>query len=292
MKRMGDVLPPPRSVFLTMLEQSLAWQHYGGSMRKWVDCAETGYRRFPFMVMVHAYSGHFFSTCDTGERWDVPMGKTLLVPAGIRHTFGAAVPGFLCHARIQFTLFGGADLFHFFTPPPVVDGQTSRIIGQTITRLHEIVVAYPMALADQIRWAIRLREIFEHLLWRVLQQAHLDDRALLRLGETERLQPALQWIEHNLHRTITRTELASAVALSETRFHYVFKETMGISPMAYVKETRLRRGQILLATSQRSVSEIAVMVGYGSMFQFSRQFKQAFQLSPSQYRQQTRQWFA
>ena len=56
-----------------------------------------------------------------------------------------------------------------------------------------------------------------------------------------RLRGVIDYITHHLSMPITRGELAALTGLSETRFHDVFKQALGIAPMRYVLNQRLQR---------------------------------------------------
>ena len=80
------------------------------------------------------------------------------------------------------------------------------------------------------------------------------------------------------------SELARELHLSERNFRKYFTEEMGVSPKAYLQTVRLQRAKELLRTPGQSISEISESVGYYSQFQFSRDFKKEFGLTPSAYR--------
>ncbi len=64
----------------------------------------------------------------------------------------------------------------------------------------------------------------------------------------------------------------------------VFKQGMGIGIREYAKKRRLASAAISLRGSARSIKEIAADLGYGSVQHFTRAFKTAFKISPSEYR--------
>lgn len=72
-------------------------------------------------------------------------------------------------------------------------------------------------------------------------------------------------------------------------FHYdylrkLFKKEVGITPLEYVTNLRMKKAETMLATTwttDYSVSEIAVLCGYEDALYFSRVFKKHFGCSPS-----------
>jgi len=59
---------------------------------------------------------------------------------------------------------------------------------------------------------------------------------------------------------------------------------MGCSPSEYLTELRMRRAATLLVSTNMSVSEIALEVGYLSLSHFSRMFRERFGKTPRAFR--------
>jgi AraC family transcriptional regulator len=91
----------------------------------------------------------------------------------------------------------------------------------------------------------------------------------------------LDYIAEHYSEPLTVEILADRAHLSESRFIAKFKETVGIPPVRYVSEYRLRKSVELLAQTNLKQSEIAHMVGYSDPYSFSRAFKNFFGESPS-----------
>lgn len=95
---------------------------------------------------------------------------------------------------------------------------------------------------------------------------------------------ALSFIEKNLHRTIGVVEISRSVRLSRSRLSCLFTIEMGMPPGQYLKKHRLEKARELLETSFLSVKEIAAKVGYNDCSHFMREFKKAYDSTPSQHR--------
>ena len=72
------------------------------------------------------------------------------------------------------------------------------------------------------------------------------------------------------------------IHLSEDRFNHLFKESMGMAPLQYVNEVRLKKAMNLLKKKEGTVAEIAAMVGYTDYNHFGRQFRKMFGATPSE----------
>src|SRR5262249_26220453 len=80
---------------------------------------------------------------------------------------------------------------------------------------------------------------------------------------------------------------AREVGMSRTLFTRRFRDVLGKPPMRYVAKARLGRAAGYLATTNSSVYEIALLVGYDSDASLSKAFRRRFGLTPGQYRERT-----
>lgn len=81
----------------------------------------------------------------------------------------------------------------------------------------------------------------------------------------------------------TVAELAAQAGYSPSHFAAVYQKTFGISPIDELITFRLTQAQQQLESRTLPVSEVARRCGFGSVYYFSRAFKQQFGVSPMQY---------
>jgi AraC-like DNA-binding protein len=62
----------------------------------------------------------------------------------------------------------------------------------------------------------------------------------------------------------------------------------GLSPSQFIRSIRLKRAAQLLRDTQYNISEIADLVGFGTIKYFNIHFKEEFGLTPTLYRQKIR----
>jgi len=82
--------------------------------------------------------------------------------------------------------------------------------------------------------------------------------------------------------------LARELGIGYSTFRHRFKQQTGISPAQFQDSIRLSRARELLASTELSISEIAVRCGYGTVYYFSRHFKARTGLTPSACRARSR----
>jgi AraC-like DNA-binding protein len=79
--------------------------------------------------------------------------------------------------------------------------------------------------------------------------------------------------------------LASLACVSEAHFIRTFKATFGETPHRYLQRRRVERAMYLLRTSDRSVTDVCMEVGFSSLGTFSRTFRDIVGETPSQFRE-------
>ena len=94
------------------------------------------------------------------------------------------------------------------------------------------------------------------------------------------------FISSNLHKGLTLKLLAQFLGYSEKYCSDLFQSTMGESFSGYLKRRRTDIASSLLATTDKSVAEIAAALGFSDQFSFSHFFKRATGQSPIHFRLQ------
>ena len=102
------------------------------------------------------------------------------------------------------------------------------------------------------------------------------------------LRAAMRFIAQNLGELPSLAEIARKVGTHDKRLSSIFREHLGSTVFAYVREVRLRKGQELLADSAISVQDIAELVGFRSACNFTTAFRERVGTTPSEYRLRVR----
>ena len=97
--------------------------------------------------------------------------------------------------------------------------------------------------------------------------------------------PAVQYIkEHYLSEIISIEALADMCGMTSVYFRKIFKIQFGLSPISYINSLKIARAKELLDSGMYSVSEAAFASGYSDISHFSREFKKAVGIAPSEYK--------
>jgi AraC family transcriptional regulator len=101
-----------------------------------------------------------------------------------------------------------------------------------------------------------------------------------------RINRAFDYIECNIGNQFTLQELAQVANFSKYHFNRIFYGVVGETPFQFITRVRIERAATLLKSpANESISEIAYKVGFTDISIFSRNFKNYFGVSASQYRQ-------
>ncbi len=100
----------------------------------------------------------------------------------------------------------------------------------------------------------------------------------------ERLLRVLVHIQQRLDEPLPLAELAQLACLSPYHFHRVFTGMLGESVASHIRRLRLERAATNLKLSNQPIVQIALAAGYETHEAFTRAFRMAFGVSPTQYR--------
>jgi AraC-like DNA-binding protein len=104
------------------------------------------------------------------------------------------------------------------------------------------------------------------------------------LGRERVFAELLEWIHDNLHRPLGLTELEQRSGYSRRSLQLAFQQRYGCGPIQWIRQQRLEQARLALLHPQPrdSVSAIAARLGFSSLSAFSRDFRAAFGVTPSE----------
>jgi AraC family transcriptional regulator len=98
------------------------------------------------------------------------------------------------------------------------------------------------------------------------------------------IRAVLSYVEEHLKESISLAELAAAAGLSSFHFLRAFKQSLGVTPGQYVLDRRIERAKSLLRSSNLSIGEIGICVGFDHSSHFTRAFRRSVGTPPSMFR--------
>lgn len=99
---------------------------------------------------------------------------------------------------------------------------------------------------------------------------------------------ALLLLERNVDSRLSVAGMASELRIGVRQLERVFRAELGMSPAAYARQLRLRHAHQLLLETGRPVSDVASEAGFADAAHFTRRYRSAYGITPTQARKATR----
>jgi AraC-like DNA-binding protein len=93
----------------------------------------------------------------------------------------------------------------------------------------------------------------------------------------------IEYLQDHLFETISFNEVCRFSSLSGTNLKVLFREKTGMSVMEYFKKLKIDEAKKMIREGEHNFTQIAQLLGYSSIHYFSRHFKKATGMTPSQY---------
>lgn len=124
-----------------------------------------------------------------------------------------------------------------------------------------------------------LYDLFSYIC--TLEDASYSEKKKFRI-----IDPAVNYLKEQLYNPTLKTDkLHTLCGVSDTYFRQIFVSRFGMTPQKFIVSKRLShaRNEILSGDSN-SITEVALNVGFNDPLYFSKVFKKAYGLSPSELR--------
>jgi len=244
------------------------------------------------LVMVVGGSGiHIFES----ERYPITVGDVFVIPTytphGYADTDGLAIYNILFKDRILDRFRSDLELvpgFHgLITLEPYyrsVRGFSGRLIltPEQISQATSLVARLQHERnSDYDGRSIMVESLFIELLLFYCRRFSED------AGPLTRVMPVARAIGHmNIHfdEALRLEQLVEVSRVSKRSLIRHFKNTTGVSPMHYLQKVRISKARDMLRTQDRSITQIAMDVGFNDAAYFSLVFRRQTGMTPSEYR--------
>ncbi|MBQ8798501.1 MAG: helix-turn-helix transcriptional regulator [Lachnospiraceae bacterium] len=164
-------------------------------------------------------------------------------------------------------------------------------------------LSYSLVLQNSVAWQadvlLYLQQIFSKesadelyvrgislLIWNKMYRHHIGKHSTTPTlhALSKQLSIAISYLHNNYHRSITLTELASLIPLSEAQFCRSFKHLTGLTPFRYLVRYRILQSCTELTHTNKKITDIALSCGFNNVSYYNRAFLQIMNMTPSEYR--------
>lgn len=81
-------------------------------------------------------------------------------------------------------------------------------------------------------------------------------------------------------------DIAESCKIHRNYLGRIFREQLGTSPQEFLITYRMNKAVQLLKTTELSIKDIGIAVGYPNQLHFSRAFKKVYGIPPSRWRKE------
>lgn len=165
--------------------------------------------------------------------------------------------------------------------------------------LKEAKIAYSNALGGHNKLVKQPNPLFgseqlikmflEMLLIKLIRKdSYVHSSKRLNENTLEKLEKSLvdniiEYMHENISSNLTFEEICNYFSLGKTYLKNLFKNKTNVGAMTYFRNLKIDEAKTLIRQKQHNFTEIAYMLGYKSVHSFSRSFKEATAMSPSEY---------
>jgi len=277
--------------------------------------AQTGRHLIIYHLLV---SGRAYVHVEGGDRVALAHGDIVTLPHGHAHVLGngegaalidgaTALPRLLTRGLELVRVGGGGERSLFVCGFLACDPLLARSFLQALPPVFTVNILEDAAgqwLENSLRFAVteaaaaragaaamlvKLSEVvFVETVRRYIARLPEAETGWLAGARNPAVGRALTFLHQRPADSWTLAKLTKEVGISRSVLAERFRQYLGQSPMAYLATWRLQLGARALASTDRSVAEIAADVGYDTEASFNRAFKRCFRLPPARYRRATR----
>ena len=93
----------------------------------------------------------------------------------------------------------------------------------------------------------------------------------------------MNYIDSHVYTIKSLTEISEVTGYNYNYASNIFKAATGETVMNYYRSKRLKSAALLLEEDKLSITEVASLLNYSSVYSFSRAFKERYGVSPSKH---------
>ena len=235
----------------------------------------------PMPELTYVDQGTLHSVAD-GQDWTLHQGDAMLYAPNQWHMQYADIGVAPRFVTISFDLDGG-DL--------------SRLYGRKLAVPQEAVTLLQQMLRTQERMdpysTDMLMAQLTMLLLHLLRQAQSPSGVKLQgtntvHSENEIIRHAQQYISAHIREKLSVRLIAQQVDVSPSYLTVLFQKNLQISPGEYIRRIKLQESKQMIRENNLNFTEIAAALQYSTVHHFSRQFKEKFGITPTEYARSVR----
>lgn len=152
--------------------------------------------------------------------------------------------------------------------------------------LEKLLLSYKIAENEFYGYEFQVRDILSSMWLLLLKEIQpiINQKIIQSSVESERIKSMISYIQSHYQDKISVKDIADSVNVSERVCYRYFMRNIGMSPVEYLMQYRIRIAEDLLASTNRPITEIALLVGFNNSSYFGKVFHTATECTPKEYR--------
>ena len=178
-----------------------------------------------------------------------------------------------------------ASAIHPKIKEPIINCLTGKVPIQNKAKLSELMMDICHEHSKYGNRAfLKLSGLMILLLDLIIHDYWLHSKNKKNNNSLNKIKAAALFIQERVREDLNIALLAKRFGISESHFRKLFRETYGESSRTFHRKARMNKACELLVYTNMNISEIADFLGFSSIYNFSRAFKNIIGSSPSSYR--------
>ncbi len=158
-----------------------------------------------------------------------------------------------------------------------------RLSQDSLSEIHSIFNKIEFESTNDSPYKKAFQKNYMRLLLLCIARYGLSDIPNELSPTLEIIRDAVRYINENFSQQLDVNSLAKSYSLSLGYFSKQFKKYTGVAPSEYITITRIKAAQKMLATTKKSITEVAFDCGYNDSVYFTRMFKKITGMPPKKY---------
>lgn len=225
------------------------------------------------------------------KTYPLHAGECIFIPPGLLHyanSTGAAPVSFHAFVLSPDFLFSSFDtrLYNTYLLPVMHNNLPLAVtLSDSVSWQKDILHYLQLIFAASEQDELYIRGL-SLLIWNRLYQHHIitSEAPKTLYSLAEQLAKPLSYLHENYCKSLTLSELAALVPLSEAQFCRSFRRLTGMTPFHYLNRYRILQSCAGLLHTDDKITEIALSNGFNNISYYNRAFLRLMNMTPSEYR--------
>ena len=237
-------------------------------------------------VLIYCTDGSGWCTVNS-HQYHIERNQYVILPVGVPHAYGANPDS---HWTIYWVHFKGEHAAVYAegaqTPQTISVALNSRISERNNIFEEMLSTLQQGTELEDLRY---VSSLLHHYLasMRYLCQFRRGRNSIPLLPDAQQhtiVTAAKHFMDENIERRITLKDVLQYVGYSQSHFNEIFHKQMGVSPLVYFKQQKIKHACHLLVMTDLKINQICYKLGFDDSLYFSRMFKKHTGMSPRAYR--------